>query len=517
MADLARLETALAAADKAGDADAARALATEIRTQRGSTPRGTLPDTGQDTSSKAAFLASGKPPEKGAEGIDLPAGLRDIVGGGEAALSAASGAAGAVIGPAAGVASRLTGSSMPEAEKTAAKVSGAMTYEPRSKQGRELIGKVGEIADATKIAGLNPAVGMEANALKAPAVNAARRGAGVAGEAVSDAAGKAKLAVTPKVAPDRANLAVRAQELGIQLRPDMLSDHTLGRMIGEALEKVPLSGSKAEQRQQAFNQAVMKTIGAESKEGKLTPDVFEKAFNGAGKTIGDISERTPVPLDPAFAADLSKHLSNMSKETTDVKNIVSSYVKDLHDAAENGVINGTQFRKINSQIGEQVRGTTDGDLRRALGNLQDDMQEALSRQLSGADKAALQDARKKYAIGIKLIPLVAKSETGDIRPASLMQAVTADKSGKRAMALGRGGDLGELAKIGQVFLKEPKSSGTAERNLAYGLIGDAGRVARDAVIWPVANAYNRLGPKLSRKITGVDDKAVEKAGLAPSP
>jgi hypothetical protein len=57
-----------------------------------------------------------------------------------------------------------------------------------------------------------------------------------------------------------------------------------------------------------------------------------------------------------------------------------------------------------------------------------------------------------------------------------MGRVTADKAGKARMAKGNGGTLGELAKIGQRYMKAAPNSGTADRllvnlGIAGGLYG----------------------------------------------
>lgn len=388
-------------------------------------------------------------------------------------------------------------------------------YAPKTPAGQRYAGNVADWVDKSGLSALPP----DLNVLGPVGAGARTAGQQVRGAAqteagaLKNAASSAKLAMTPRIAPDTATWARKAQDIGIDIRPDMLTDNKFARIVGEALEKVPLSGSKAEQRQQAFNRAIMNTIGADAPQGRLTPDVFDKAFEKAGKTIGDISERTPVPLDAKFQSALAEHVANTAKETADVTKIVNSYVHDIQAAAKNGVIDGTAFRKINTQIGQQIRGSDSGDLRRALGNLQDDMQEALAGQLSGNDLAILQDARKKYAIANKLIPLVAKSPKGDISPAGLMQAVTSDKSAKRAMARGKGGDIGDLAKIGQLFLKEPGTSNTAERGLAYSVMG-GGALAEPtttAGIYGAANLYNRLGPAVSRKLVGKESQAAADA------
>src|SRR5258706_10295966 len=99
--------------------------------------------------------------------------------------------------------------------------------------------------------------------------------------------------------------------------------------------------------------------------------------------------------------------------------------------------------------------------------------------------AELKDARYKYAMAKVIEPLVAKSTSGDISPSGLMHAVTSDKSKKAMMARGKGGEIGDLARIGQAFLKEPPSSGTGERLGAYSLLSGHGLMLAPAV--PVAN------------------------------
>jgi hypothetical protein len=111
-------------------------------------------------------------------------------------------------------------------------------------------------------------------------------------------------------------------------------------------------------------------------------------------------------------------------------------------------------------------------------------------------------------------PLVAKAKGGDISPQALMGAVTSDSSKKSMMARGKGGEIGDLARIGQAFLKEPPSSGTGERLGAYSLL-TGGAVAEPhtaAGIVAAANLYNRLGPRLTKravKMRDVDPQAAQ--------
>jgi hypothetical protein len=317
-----------------------------------------------------------------------------------------------------------------------------------------------------------------------------------------------------------AALAKKATDLGIPLRPDQLSSNRLARMVGEALEQVPLSGSKAKQRQIGFNRAVGKLIGAEESD-HITPDVFDRAVTKSGEKIGEISAQTPIRADADFLKVLDdRKASTARRETADAGRIVGNYIDDIKEAGKDGVIDGTKFRKINSEIGAQIRRTPDGDLRHALAELQSDLHDALAKNIASPERLAeLKEARKQYAIATTIEPLVAKATTtGNISPGGLLGRVTADRAGKRRMARGQGGDLGDLAEIGKLFLKEPPTSGTAERALSYGAVGglSAGAflephtAAAGAATVAGANVYNRAGPAIvKRALKNVEAKRSE--------
>lgn len=440
-------------------------------------------------------------------------------GVGEAGLSMASSIPATIAGGAAGIFRAATGGQIgtqegvQDAAGHAGAVSSALTYEPRTAKGKEYLGDVGDIVNESKIAGLNPATAMTAGSMRAKPGALGRAGKAIVESPEADllksSVGKVKGALTPNIDAEKLKLATRAQEMGISLRPDMLTDNKILRMMGEALEKVPAAGSKAEQRQVAFNNALGQLIGADKGAKKITPGVFDRAMNQSGKAIGDISSKTPVPMDAEFKGAIMGQLENaVNYETADVQKVISSYIKEINSKGD--VIPGEAFRKVNSKLGAQARRTQNGDLKHALYELQSDLHDALERNLSGADLATLQSARKQYAIGKTIEDLVAKSKDGDISPARLMSAVTSDKSKKTMMARGRGGDLGELAKIGQMFLKEPDSSGTTERALAYGMLGGGAAVNPGAAagVYGVANLYNRAGPSLTKRLVGTP-KALE--------
>lgn len=432
--------------------------------------------------------------------------LGNIAGVPDAAMGVLSSMATPVISvPGGFIKSAISGG---DPEKNASDIAERLAYKPTTGTGQQILRGVGAVAEplgalpSTHMLQTAQAVGSAAPALRSMAGAGAAQIANRVAPAAEGLSSMAK-SVVPKIDPKVAELAGQAQKYDIPLRPDMLYGNKIAKMLGEASEKVPLSGAKADARQAAFNKAVITTIGGEEGATKLTPDVFSKAITQSGEKIGEIAARSPLPIDAKLTETLKSHLENAMKfETSDVQRVVASYIEELNTKAVDGIVPGEAVRKLNTKMSKQMRSTTNGDLKNALGGLQDDIQDAVQTTLSGRDLAELQAARRQYAIAKNIEPLVAKSATGDISPAGLMARMTSDNAGKSRMARGNGGDIGDLARIGQKFLKEPNSSGTAERGLAYGLAG-GGVVAQPAVaggVYGAANLYNRAGNAISNKL-----------------
>jgi hypothetical protein len=335
--------------------------------------------------------------------------------------------------------------------------------------------------------------------------------AGKAAQAGGKALSKAAINRLPNLDPETAQLARDAHAMGFRLRPDQVYQSKLGSMAGEFASQVPFAGAKQEANQLTFNRNIVKTIGGEG--DKLTRQVYAGAMKKSGGEIGDIAARTPLPINEDVVNRLTSHVAEAQKfDTPDVARAVSSYVNMISDMAPSGTLPGEAFRKINTKIGNQIRTTANGDLKRALSDLQEDFLDARGAYLTAADKKAYDVARRQYAAGKAIEGLVAKSPTGNIPPSALLGAITATKAGKSLAARGAAGDLGKLADIGQRFLKEPASSGTAERALIQrGLIGLAGAgggtalmgasaAPAAAALYSGARAYNKLGPSVTEQL-----------------
>ena len=419
----------------------------------------------------------------------LPGALNPIaraaVGAGETGLAMATGAAAPFVGIARGEKGRADNATT--------------GYQPRTAYGRDFTQNLGEgvesVGKKIDVPGLSMALGglggeMQALGRAVPAVGrAAGDVAGRAGEAVGSAF---------KVSPEIAELAQKAQAAGIPLRPDMLTNSRIAKMVGDTLEKVPLSGDMAGKRQIAFNQAVIETIGGDTKATKLTPDVYRKAMSTTGQAIGDLAAKYDVPMDGGLKGGLAAIEKGADFEPDSTARILKKYVDEIRSHADaSGKIDGTTFRKIRTQLTGQMRRTNDGDLKYALSNLDEVMLDSVKSQMTPGELTTFGDLRRKYANGKSLEPLVAKGD-GDISASKLMARMTATGSGKSAMAKGTGGDLGDIARIGQKFLGEPPTP----RNTAYGVLGEigAGAVApgTTSALVGASNVYNRMAPRIAK-------------------
>lgn len=471
----------------------------------------------------------------GPAGIPLPVGAQQrmsivipdedpslwdkIRGAGETAISLGTGATTGALGFIGGTLGGMAGSivngdfgterGMIRAKQTAENAASRYTYSPTSKVGQEYLGKVSDFLDSTGLLGLP--IGPEMNAMTSavrPALPQIRNALSTDVFAAKQLSRKvAVTSVLPKIDPNRAALLQKAIDAGFTVTPDMMMNNKFVKIIGDTLGKVPLSGSPVDTNSALFTNKLIGAIGGNGSTNKLTPDVFQAAMDKSGSTIGDIAAKTPVPFDENTSTILTRNIDNANAfHTDDVSKIVNSYANQIADHAQQngGVIDGTFMRRINSQLGRQARSTTDGDLKSALDGLHDDLLGVMQQYIADpADTASFNMARQQYAIGKTIEPLVAKSVNGDISPASLMSRVTSTSAGKTAMAQGNAGDLGDLARIGQL-LKEPGSSNTAERGLMYGLLG-GGAMASPLVtggVYAGANVYNRLSPLLANRIVG---------------
>lgn len=327
--------------------------------------------------------------------------------------------------------------------------------------------------------------------------NAAWGGAFGAGGAalakgVGALAGRAKDAIPDNVR----ELYEAAKARGIELTPAQLSDSRFLKFAQSMLRSVPFTGAQGRHAKQveAFNRAAAMEIGEDA--AALTPEVYAGAKSRIGGEFNRLTERNNLMVDTGLAGklqDIQREASMFGDEST--QKAVGSALARLLSQAEDGVVPGRAYQSFDSQLGQLAK--NGGEKGYYLGQIREVVRGAMDASIGEGDKAAWQTARGQYRDLKTLRDLVSKGDGGAISPAALMGRVTANNAGKESMASGRRGGLGELARIGQ-RIKEPPSSGTAERAGVAGLLGGG------AMLDPVTGGLTAAGLNLLSR--GMDSK-----------
>ena len=402
---------------------------------------------------------------------------------------------------------------LPTFEQAYAQGSAGGTYEPRSAIGQSMTEDVGTFLSRNMPALIAVAPELATTVKTAP-------------DAIGYAKQAAKNAVTPTISQSMAEMVPKAEKFGIKLRPDQVSDNKYLKVSGEFSSDVPLSGSNTKSNQVAFDKALMKQIDPESNISEFTREAYARAMDKRGNQIGVITKNTDIPVDESLTNSFKEHLYNRETDLPDVRSVNENYVRQILDSAKDGVIPGEALHKFDSRIVKAIKGTSDGPLRSSLGDLHETLMDAFQRNLGPEELKNFKDARKSYAIGMAIEPVVAKEGYTGKFPAPQLQArLDATKNGKHFRAIGEGGDVGDLADIGKM-LKEPRSSFTSERNIVMKSIAGAGTAAVGGVVNPLAtaatvgggygaaNIYNRLGPTLTNAMA-LKARASQPSGVTP--
>lgn len=443
-----------------------------------------------------------------------------LLGIGEAGAALATGAVGGAAGQLYGIGKTLTSGKfgtqqgIREGERAGSELASRLTYQPRTQTGQQLTEAAGRALEASKLEGLPVEGPMLGRIGEVPrGVLATGEGAAALGQAAGKGVVEGVAAALPAVDAETQQLARQAHQMGFRLTPEQVVGGKYSKIAGESLASVPLSGGNTEFNKNVFLRNLSEQAGIAG--GKPTRTAFREAKQNWGRQIGDLNKKYDIPIGRPEVRALR---SNGAGQLPDVANVVDYYAGLVEKSAKEGVLPGATFRRINTKLNKQIAETSNGDLKHALGNLQEDLLDMQHEQMMPADREALQTARRHYAVLKTIEPLAAKSPTGDIAPSALLGALTSTKAGKSRVAQGAAGDLGSLADIGSRFLKEPKSSGTAERRLIQGIpssimsaAGAGAGVAGGAATLPaiaggvagtygLANLYNRAGPAITRAL-----------------
>jgi hypothetical protein len=314
----------------------------------------------------------------------------------------------------------------------------------------------------------------------------------------------AKNFVRGNVSPETAALANLAQSYDVDIRPGQISGSRFIKQADSTVQSIPFSGMRdaADQQQGQFNRAVSHTFGEDA--DKVTPDVLSNAGTRIGGVMEDVENRNNVTLDQTTMGNLAQIEANAHASLTDpeyqvVKRQLDNVINNVQpgNSAISGVTYGNLIHKgspLDAMIGSKNANLSNigGDIRGAL-------QDSLQRSLNGSDLQAYQLARTQWKAMKTVEPLTGRADVvggpsvaeGDIIPSQLRGAVNRSYPN---FATAAPGDipLNDLAKVGQRFLKEYPSSGTAERaTCSSGLAARRWVVASAVRSWSMVFNYHR--------------------------
>lgn len=345
---------------------------------------------------------------------------------------------------------------------------------PGALKAAQAIYRIAAPAGAGAVMGATAPVGSDESRLRNAGMGAAAGELGhVAGSGIAGAlgAGADRLGVAARTAKDIAD------KYKIPLSIPQLSNFPLTKYIGSALDALPFSGaaSRAENQRGAFNNAVGRVSGIPDAEGAINTDKFDTAQQHVGSQIGDMASNTHAYVTSDNLNDLLKVADEAARKgTSDHARIVGNTARDLVDKMvpvqnplPNGpiaTISGDAWREQNTALGQHMRSTQDGDLKRYLGNLQDSYMSMIEAGMPPKDFEKFQALRGQYRNLKTIQPLVEKAGEQGINP-TLLQ-------GRNIAARNNRGELSELGTLGKDALtSKVPNSGTAQRNMIYGTLG----------------------------------------------
>ena len=296
------------------------------------------------------------------------------------------------------------------------------------------------------------------------------------------AGGIARLMGTGTINPARAALASKAiNQFDIPLRGSQISQTPFANYLDSVVGKVPFSGLEPENELQRtnFSRAVAGTFGENAT--NLTPEVMSRARKRIGDVFDNVAAKTNIPSDTVNAlGDKLFGILDDARTTLGTPNaspIENQIDRVMSVVGKDGTISGDSYQALTRKGAPLDRGMNAGvdpNVKNYVGSIRNALDDALEQSAAPEDLAALRTARLQWKNMRTVQDLASKAGIeGEITPALLLGAV---RKSYKDMAYSGAGDIGDLANIGNEFLKEKPTSSTAERSLLYKLLelGGAG-------------------------------------------
>lgn len=338
---------------------------------------------------------------------------------------------------------------------------------------------------------------------------------------------------TVGVTPAVAGLAKTAvDKYGIPLRVSQIQgvgDRSAATADSELVGNNASHAANNADQQTAFTKAVAKTFGSDA--DQLTPAVMQAAKDRIGGVMNDIGTRTDITNTNGLLSNLHSILGDASQVIPEADlNPLLKQVKNISDtiqgdsaSAGGEKLSGQSYANLIAKGSPLDRATlsTNTNIRHYAQQVRNALDDAVEAEASPEDTAALQQARMQYKNLMTVKNIAAKNNVeGEISPSLLNGAVNTNFKNR---AFQGAGDLGELAQIGQTFMKQAPNSFTADRlanrlkTLAPSfMVGGAGLDAGLAISHPVLAAKIAGGALAGAAVKGISGAVKSASNLSPA-
>ncbi len=275
------------------------------------------------------------------------------------------------------------------------------------------------------------------------------------------------------ISPERAALAQKAAQHGIDLDASQVSESPLFKKYNQVSGWLPFSGAqKASDKQIGqFTKAVSNTFGENAE--NITPKVIQSAKKRIGSDYDTVAANTKINADNQLVQDLSKvyHQADLML-TPDQFKVFQKQLMNVTGKFANGEMPGEVWQGLRktteplSSIANSNKNTTLGQSVKALKVAVDS---AFNRSAPQDMQSLLNQANNQYKALKTIEKLANSSDEGQVSPLRLMQKVVANPYGGKLAS----GKLGELADIGKAFFPTPADSGTPLGEIVANKVGSA--------------------------------------------
>ena len=281
------------------------------------------------------------------------------------------------------------------------------------------------------------------------------------------------------VSPERAALAQTARDTyGIPLTaPQISSSSGMKYAAGAAEVMGGHTGPSTADQMGAFTKAVSNTFGEDAP--ALTRQVMSQAQTRLGAEFDRIAGATTINADNQFISDIHQVAQDAGQvltpqEVTPLQNQIDNITGAVQP---NGTISGDAYQALTRKGAplDRAMASDNPNVSYYAGQIRDTLDDAMTRSLTANGQsdllADLQNARFQYKNLKTIEPLVNKSPDNQVSPLLLQGRVNSQFQGR---AMQGAGPLGDLADIGQAFFRDAPNSGTAQRSLMIGRVGEIG-------------------------------------------